>query len=98
MVTLVTYEYEIKQIIAATMMQRTQAKILEEAVKQLKLLRISQGISHETLARKAGVTRSAISHIESGKRKPSLLVALSIAEALGTELSEILSKVEKANP
>jgi len=62
-----------------------------------KLLRVGRGVSHEALARKAGVTRSAISHIESGKRKPSLLVALSIAEALDTELSDILLKAEKVN-
>lgn len=68
--------------------------ILAEATEHLKKLRIEQGLTHDGLAKKSGVTRSAISHIESGNRKPSLLVALKIAHALGIELSDLLRQIE----
>lgn len=51
-------------------------------------------MSHDELARKSGVTRPAISHIESGKRKPSLLMSLKLADALGKRLSDILYDAE----
>ncbi len=73
-------------------------RVVKESVKRLKQLRLEKGLSHETLAEKAGVSRPAISHIEAGKRLPSLLVALSAAQALEIELSEVLSKVEARIP
>lgn len=69
--------------------------ILMEIVEQLKQLRLEKGLSHEAMAKKTGITRSAISHIESGKRNPSLLVALSMAHALDKELSDILAAIER---
>lgn len=69
--------------------------ILANAVLYLKELRHKQHLSHETLSRKAGISRPALSHIENGKRKPSLIVALRLAKALGVELSDILKKAEK---
>jgi len=69
-------------------------KILQGVVAQLKELRLAKGLSHETLAKKAKITRPAISHIENGKRKPSLLVCLRIAEGLDASLAVIISKAE----
>jgi DNA-binding XRE family transcriptional regulator len=69
--------------------------IVKETARQLKSLRLKRGMSHEALAQRAGVTRPAISHIEAGKRKPSLLLTLKICQALGIRLSEILRGVEK---
>ncbi|MBN8530937.1 MAG: helix-turn-helix transcriptional regulator [Alphaproteobacteria bacterium] len=63
-------------------------------IQQFKTLRVSQGISHETLAKKTGVTRPAISHLENGKRKPSLLMSLRLAEALNTDLPDIIRSAE----
>ena len=68
--------------------------IFAKVIQQFKVLRTAQGISHEGLARKSGVTRPAISYIESGKRKPSLLVALRIAYALDQNLSDIVRHAE----
>jgi len=70
--------------------------ILVEVIDQLKQLRLEKGLSHEALAKKSGVTRSAISHIESGNRRPSLLVALKIAGALGVNLSALLRGIERS--
>ena len=55
---------------------------------------VAKGLSHEALAKKAKVTRPAISHIENSKRKPSLLVCLRIAEGLDTSLAGLISKAE----
>lgn len=71
--------------------------ILKNVVAQLKQLRKQRGLSHEALAKLAKVTRPAISHIENGNRKPSLLVCLRMAEAVGVSLAKIIAKAEKSN-
>ena len=58
-------------------------------------LRKKLGLSHEALASKAGVTRAAISFIESGKRKPTLLILLKLANAMDADLSGLLRKAER---
>ena len=72
------------------------ALILKGTVERLKTIRLQKKISHEALATAAGVSRPAVSHIESGKRRPTLLVALKLASGLGVELSTILLEVEAA--
>lgn len=65
--------------------------------KALKLLmeeRKRQGISHEKLAAKAGINRSTISLLENGRRNPTLLLCLKLAEALEVTLSDILKSSE----
>ena len=52
-------------------------------------------MSHDELAKRSGVTRPAISHIEGGRRKPSLIMSLRLAQALDKELSEMLSEAEE---
>lgn len=69
--------------------------ILEGLVVELRDVRRGKRISHESLAKTAGVSRAAISHIESGRRRPSLLMCLKVAEALGVPFSELVNKVEK---
>ena len=68
---------------------------IKQVVKALADARKAQGLSHDTVAQKAGITRPAVSHIEAGKRKPSLLVCLRIAKALDLKLWEVLKKAEK---
>ena len=72
------------------------AQLVADAVERMRQLRLELGLSHETMAAKAGITRPAISHIESGKRKPSLAMAIKLAYALDVELSEILKHAENA--
>jgi len=67
---------------------------LAHVIQHLKAHRLEQHLSHETLSKMAGISRAALSHIENGKRKPSLLVSLRLAKALGIELSEILKQAE----
>lgn len=70
-------------------------RIVHKIISQFKALRLARNMSHEELAQRSGVTRPAISHIESGKRKPSLLMSLKLAESLGKNLSDILREAEK---
>ncbi|NDF11802.1 MAG: XRE family transcriptional regulator [Proteobacteria bacterium] len=70
------------------------SRIISQVAKRFKELRKANGLSHARLAERAKVTRPALSHIESGKRKPSLQMALKIAQALGVRLSDVLKDVE----
>ena len=69
-------------------------EIIGELVKHLKMLRVQAGLSHNKLALKAGVTRPAISQIESGKRTPTLVVCLKLARALDQQLGELIAFYE----
>ena len=71
--------------------------IFEHVIDQFKEIRLAKGISHTALAKKIGMTRPAISHIENDKRKPSLLAAIRIAHGLGKNLSEIVRNAERAH-
>lgn len=69
--------------------------IFKHVIDQFKELRIAKGLSHTALAKKIGMTRPAISHIEKNKRKPSLMAALRVAQGLEKNLSDIVRKAEK---
>lgn len=56
---------------------------------RLRLTRLARGLSQGDLARAAGITRQAISGIESGRWSPSLDVALSVAKALDSTVEEL---------
>lgn len=52
----------------------------------LRAMRVAKGITQVRLARASGVFSGAVSDYESGRRSPSLLAALLLAEVLGAEL------------
>ena len=56
---------------------------------RFRLARIGRGLSQAALAERAGVTRQAITGIESGHWSPSLDVALALAGALGSSVEEL---------
>ncbi len=62
------------------------AKFISNKIKEL---RKECEWSQSQLAKKAGVTASAISMIESGQRAPSLVVIRKISEALKVSVSEL---------
>jgi transcriptional regulator with XRE-family HTH domain len=55
----------------------------------IKAQRTSLGLSQEQLARRCGFDRTYISMLERGKRNPSLLNLLRLAEGLETTLSKL---------
>ena len=74
-------------------------KHAEQTTKKLIALllaeRKKQGLSHQKLADLAGIHRSTISLIETGKRIPTILVCLKIADALNVSLDALLKKAAK---
>lgn len=60
-------------------------------MENLRKLRKAKGLKQNELAKLVGLSESAISQIESGKRKPSYETLLKIAEALDCESSDLLS-------
>ena len=53
---------------------------------RLKQLRRSAGMTQRDLARRAGLSRSAVSHVESGRYAPSVRFAGKVCRALAAEL------------
>jgi molybdate-binding protein/transcriptional regulator with XRE-family HTH domain len=65
---------------------------------RLRLARQARGLSQQQLAGMAGVTRQALSAIESGHSDPSLRVALAISRALGMTVEELFGPGDPADP
>lgn len=70
--------------------------VIVAVVARLKDMRRERGWSHDEIARRAGLHRSAVSLIEAGKRQPTLLSCEKIALALEISLGEIVAEAEKA--
>jgi putative molybdopterin biosynthesis protein len=64
----------------------------------LRMARHARGLSQQQLAGMAGVTRQAVSSVESGHSDPSLRVALALASALGVTVDELFGRGELADP
>jgi putative molybdopterin biosynthesis protein len=72
--------------------------VTEAAEPRLRLARQARGLSQQQLAGMAGVTRQAVSAVESGHSDPSLKVALGLARALGMTVEELFGPGEPAEP
>ncbi len=57
-------------------------------------LRLGKAYTQEQLAKRAGLSRSHIALLESGRKSPKLHSIWSIADALGMKASELLACVE----
>jgi len=66
-----------------------------DVVAELKRLRLEKGVSQNTLAAKAGVSRAAIQHIEKEIRNPTLILLHAVAGALDVSLGAVLLRVAK---
>ena len=64
----------------------------------LRLARQARGFSQQQLARMAGVSRQAVSAVESGLSDPSLRVALALARALGLTVEELFGPGGPVSP
>lgn len=73
--------------------RRTAAETIECRVREV---RSAQGISQATVADRAGLTRQAISAIESGQYVPNTAVALRLARALGCRVEDLYALPEPA--
>ena len=59
--------------------------------KNLKYYRLKNNMSMKELASLAGVSPMAISHYESGERKPGMETIKALAQALGVKVTDFLS-------
>ncbi|MCI5054838.1 MAG: helix-turn-helix transcriptional regulator [Flavobacteriales bacterium] len=69
-------------------------KYKKKLVSTLKNERAKRDISHEKLAARTGISRQAISKIESGQRSPAMYTVKKIAEGLGMTLAEFVTKMD----
>ncbi len=60
--------------------------------KNIKFLRISKGISQQTLADKIGIDRSTISRIENNEIETTIDNAVKISEILNVSLPDLINK------
>ena len=65
---------------------------------RLRVSRQARGLSQQQLAGVAGVTRQAVSAVESGHSDPSLRVALGLARALGMTVEELFGPGDLGDP
>jgi putative molybdopterin biosynthesis protein len=65
---------------------------------RLRLARQARGFSQQQLAGMAGVSRQAVSAVESGLSDPSLRVALALARALGLTVEELFGPGNMVSP
>ena len=65
---------------------------------RLRLARQARGLSQQQLAGMAGVSRQAVSAVESGVSDPSLRVALALARALGMSIEEVFGPAAPSPP
>jgi transcriptional regulator with XRE-family HTH domain len=62
-------------------------------VEQLKSARVNLGISQYELAKRSGISRTMIHHLENGKRNPTLITVHALANALNLDLSKLVHNV-----
>jgi putative molybdopterin biosynthesis protein len=86
-----TYCVAASPVAAAAPFREVQVKDGREAGNgiRLRLARQARGFSQQQLAGMAGVSRQAVSAVESGLSDPSLRVALALARALGLTVEEM---------
>lgn len=64
---------------------------------RIREFRLKAGLSQNALGKKAGVSQSHISEIESGDKKIGLAIAQKLAQALGCSLTDLLREDEEQN-
>ena len=74
--------------------QAHRAESAEHFQNHLKDIRVTQGLSQSELAKKSGITRQAVSAIESHLYLPTTAVALRLAAVLGCRVEDLFSLAE----
>ena len=72
--------------------------VLAEIGPRLRRLRKRRGLTLTALAAKTGISKSTLSRLESGQRKPSLELLLPLAEAHQVPLDELVGAPEVGDP
>ena len=72
--------------------------VLAEVGPRLKRLRTKRGVTLTALAAQTGISKSTLSRLESGQRKPSLELLLPLAEAHQVPLDELVGAPDVGDP
>jgi transcriptional regulator with XRE-family HTH domain len=76
----------------------TVAAVLAEVGPRLKRVRVRQGLTLTQLAAATGISKSTLSRLETGQRKPSLELLLPIAQVHQVPLDELVGAPEVGDP
>jgi transcriptional regulator with XRE-family HTH domain len=60
---------------------------------ELRKARIAAGLTQETLAAKAGVSREYVNYLERGKRQPTVAVFIRLCRALNLHPPDLLERI-----
>jgi transcriptional regulator with XRE-family HTH domain len=60
--------------------------------RRVRELRTGQGLTTRQLAERAGISQGAVSHLETGRRAPSLDLARRVASALGVTVDHLFAE------
>jgi transcriptional regulator with XRE-family HTH domain len=71
---------------------------LDEVAPRLKRIRSMRGLSLTDLATTTGISKSTLSRLETGQRRPSLELLLPLAQAYGVPLDELVGAPEVGDP
>jgi transcriptional regulator with XRE-family HTH domain len=71
-------------------------RTLRALANRIKELRDQKGISQEELAHRAGLSRTGMGFLETGKRWPRLDTLMKVADGLNITVDELLKGVHKA--
>jgi transcriptional regulator with XRE-family HTH domain len=72
--------------------------VLAEVGGRLRRLRERRGVTLTALAAKTGISKSTLSRLENGQRKPSLELLLPLAEAYHVPLDELVGAPRVGDP
>ena len=64
----------------------------------LKAERMRQGVSTTVLAKRVGINRSTVTHVETGRSRPGFWLVLCLARGLGVNLPELILKAQTSKP
>ena len=74
------------------------AAALDQVGPRLKRLRSLRSVSLADLAARTGISKSTLSRLETGQRRPSLELLLPLAQAYGVPLDELVGAPEVGDP
>ena len=74
------------------------AATLDDVGHRLKRIRSIRGVSLADIAASTGISKSTLSRLETGQRKPSLELLLPLAQAYGVPLDELVGAPEVGDP
>lgn len=72
--------------------------VLDEVAPRLRRLRTQRGITLAALAEETGISKSTLSRLESGQRRPSLELLLPLAGAYNVPLDDLVGAPEVGDP